>query len=62
MSQIWLEKLRDAPTKVERDEAVLRDYRKLMLYLDKYTPLHILRLSEEVEDEIRALADLAFPK
>lgn len=57
MSQIWLEKLRDAPTKVERDEILLRDWREFN------TTLHAIRkddLRGDIEDQLRALAGLAF--
>jgi hypothetical protein len=58
VSQMWLERLREAPSKVARDEILLRDWREFN------TTFHEIRkedLRGDVEDQLRALADLAFP-
>lgn len=55
MIQAWIEKLRAARSKAERDEILLRsfrDYRK-----NPSGP----GLRDDVEEQLRALASLAFP-
>ena len=59
MSQIWIEKLRNARTEVERDEILLRDLRDTRRALNQ---TQATRLYEEVQDQLRALAALAFPR
>ena len=55
----WIEKLKAASSKVERDEILLRDFKELKrVYL---TPAQRVRLENEIEDQLRALANLAFP-
>lgn len=59
MTQIWLEKLKDAPSKVERDEILLRSLKESRRSLNDRVRADA---SGDVEDQLRALADLAFPK
>lgn len=57
MSQLWIEKLRAAPTRAERDHILLRELRDgRRTHHEKERE----RCYDEVEEQLRALADLAF--
>ncbi len=61
MSQIWIEKLRNARHQQERDEILLRDFREM----EKIVSARTARQSDLtliVEEQIRALAALAFSR
>lgn len=57
---IWIEKLRAAPTKIERDEILLRDFWNMKRFRNRGLDLAAERAESDVEDQLRALADLAF--
>lgn len=58
MSQIWIEKLRSASSKVERDEILLRELNDLRRH--KYLSENGReRLYDEVEEQMRDLVALA---
>lgn len=57
MSQLWIEKLRGAKTQVEFDEILLRDFNEMR---KEYRTNIKERIRDDVEDQIRALAALAF--
>lgn len=59
MSQFWIEKLEAASSKVERDRVLLREWRELN---QTYDAVRAERLRRDVEEQIVALADLAFSK
>jgi hypothetical protein len=55
----WIEKLRAAETKVERDQILLWEWRELGRWASLTT--QEIRLYQEIEEQLRALADEAFP-
>lgn len=59
MSQIWIEKLRSATSKVERDEILLRDFFAAQKHRSRGELVLAQRHEDEVEEQMVALADLA---
>jgi len=55
----WIEKLRAAETRIERDQILLWEWRELGG--GTALTLRETRLYLEIEDQLRALADEAFP-
>jgi hypothetical protein len=69
MSAMWLERLREAPSKVARDEILLRELHRVSLSSSCFRcgrtndpPVFQVRNLEEIDEQMRALADLAIPK
>jgi len=58
MSQMWLDAMAAATSVVERDEILLRSLREI----DKYhSERQRERVRDDIEEQLRALADRAFP-
>lgn len=69
MSQMWIERLREAPSKVARDEILLREFKQIRVndcfcpcceWEEEDDPAEA-RNYAEVEEQMRVLADIAFP-
>jgi len=58
----WIEKLRAATSKVERDEILLRELFAAQKHHSRGELVLAGRCEDEVEEQMRALADLAFPE
>lgn len=57
----WIEKLRTSETKVERDEILLRSFNEAKRFRAQGWSTQAHRAEEDVVDQLRALADEAFP-
>ncbi len=57
MSQMWLDKLEAATSRVEREEILLRDLKELMS-VDPHSKRFFL-VADNVEEQLRALASRA---
>lgn len=60
MSAIWIEKLREAKPGPERDEILLREFKSLRQFAPYQPSTREYDLAEEVQEQLRALAELAF--
>ena len=59
MSQMWLDKLEAATSKVERDEILLRELRAMGKAIRNDDRVQRDRLLDDVEEQLRALASRA---
>lgn len=57
----WIEKLRAAETKIDRDEILLRSFREAQRMHSQGWYTQAKRAEDDVVDQLRALADAAFP-
>lgn len=57
----WIEKLRAAENKIERDEILLRSFREAQRLRAQGWHTQAKRAEDDVVDQLRSLTDEAFP-